>query len=188
MAIAAEIEGGKSFRTACEIMGQSPATVHRWRFQRPDDFGALIAIALAARGPGPQGRPAVYDDGIAERILDEIARGRAVHEICADPDMPGERTVMRWISENPEFAHAYDLARHAQAERLDAEALAVARTATPKSLATDRLLISTIQGRASRLSARHRAPTQSRPTVTRQVVSVVEATEALPAPDEKARS
>lgn len=178
LALAAEIESGKSYRAACQVMGLSHTTVHRWRFQFPDDFGALIAAALATRGPGPTGRPSTYDPDLAERILDDAARGKALHEICADPDMPTERTVMNWLRQYADFREGWDIAKDVQAERLKSEALAVARTSTKATAATDRQLLATLRWQVGTRAPSPRRASEPRQTVTLQVVRVVDAPEA----------
>jgi len=45
-----------------------------------------------------------YSDDIADRICDELSQGVSMRTICAAPDMPNRRTVMRWMDDNAEFA------------------------------------------------------------------------------------
>jgi hypothetical protein len=58
------------------------------------------------------GRPPRYMAELADRILQEVARGRALGEICAEPGMPCETTVRQWVADDIEgFAARYGQAR-----------------------------------------------------------------------------
>jgi hypothetical protein len=62
------------------------------------------------------GRPTVYNEAIAEQILDLLASGQALHQLCQKPDFPTSRSVYRWLSQKPDFARKYSEARAAQAD------------------------------------------------------------------------
>lgn len=53
-------------------------------------------------------------------VCERIAAGESLVAICADPAMPIQATVNRWLANNPDFAIAF-----AQAQRLRAHGLAV---------------------------------------------------------------
>ena len=58
------------------------------------------------------GRPPRYTAELAERILQELARGRALSDICAEPGLPCLNTVRQWIADDIEgFAARYGKAR-----------------------------------------------------------------------------
>jgi hypothetical protein len=59
---------------------------------------------------------AVYSPAIAEKIVDLIAAGTPVAEICQPAGMPTERQLARWRRTIPEFADAYEQARQARAD------------------------------------------------------------------------
>jgi transposase-like protein len=53
-----------------------------------------------------------YDPEIAERILAEVARGRALADICRDEGMPNLDTVRRWVARGRQgFAARFRQAR-----------------------------------------------------------------------------
>lgn len=57
-------------------------------------------------------RPSRYSAAIAERILAELRRGRALREVCGDAGMPSPRTVHQWVNDDQEgFAANYRQAR-----------------------------------------------------------------------------
>jgi hypothetical protein len=58
------------------------------------------------------GPPPRYAPELADHILQELARGRTLREICAEPGMPGETTVRLWAANDVEgFAARYRQAR-----------------------------------------------------------------------------
>lgn len=50
------------------------------------------------------------------RVLERIAAGESVRQICSGPDMPSRETVRLWLLSEPDF-----LAIHARARELQAE-------------------------------------------------------------------
>lgn len=53
----------------------------------------------------------VFDPEIANIILERLADGETLNEICRTPGMPKARTVRRWSLNNEEFAPLYARAR-----------------------------------------------------------------------------
>ena len=83
----------------------------------------------------PVGRPSTYTEAMADKICDELANGRALHQFCGKDGFPVERVVYQWLEKNPEFAHRYARAREEQADRYAAEIVTIADTATDANLA-----------------------------------------------------
>lgn len=48
---------------------------------------------------------------VAREVCERVAAGESLKAICADPDMPSDRTVARWAREHPRFAAAYHRAK-----------------------------------------------------------------------------
>lgn len=48
---------------------------------------------------------------VAREICERVAAGESLKAICADPDMPSDRTVARWAREHPVFGAAYHRAK-----------------------------------------------------------------------------
>ena len=65
--------------------------------------------------------------------------------------MPSRTTVVRWLSEKPEFRNQYAQAREDQADALFDEALDIARSATNQDAHAKRLLVDTIKWAAAKL-------------------------------------
>lgn len=65
----------------------------------------------------PAGRPSEYKPHIGRLICDRIASGDSVRTICADDDMPSDRTIYSWLEKYPDFLQQYARARELQAER-----------------------------------------------------------------------
>jgi len=67
----------------------------------------------------PRGRPSIYSQELADRILTEYGKGRSIREICEQDDMPDRMTLWRWRNEKPDFATALARAREANAETIE---------------------------------------------------------------------
>ena len=67
----------------------------------------------------PAGRPSIYSQELADRILTEYSKGRSIREICEEADMPDRITLWRWRNEKPDFASALARAREANAETIE---------------------------------------------------------------------
>src|SRR3954449_11911830 len=61
---------------------------------------------MAKRAP-----PVNFAPKLAARIIEELAAGRSLAEVCADVGMPDLRSVRRWIADRPDFRASYDRAR-----------------------------------------------------------------------------
>lgn len=76
---------------------------------------------------------AVYDRELALEILERVAEGELLRDICAKEGMPHISTVRRWGVNNPEFGRAFQAAVQLSASTLEEEALSTARSlADPK--------------------------------------------------------
>ena len=64
----------------------------------------------------PLGRPTAYNEALAEKILELLASGQALHQLCQAPEFPTSRSIYRWLGERPDFARKYSEARAAQAD------------------------------------------------------------------------
>lgn len=79
--------------------------------------------------PRPVGRPAEFDQAIADEICEKIAQGQSLRKICgADRDdfIPGQTTVYRWLDESDAFAKQYASARVRQADHYFDEIVEIA--------------------------------------------------------------
>lgn len=97
------------------------------------------------------GRPSLYTDELAENILDRLSNGESMVQICSGDDMPGLRTVMRWVGENDSFGTEYVRAREAQAEVMDDKILTAATSAKEDPQAA-RVQIEAYKWRAAKLA------------------------------------
>jgi hypothetical protein len=98
------------------------------------------------------GRPSTFTQEVADAICERIADGESVRVICSEPGMPNRATVLRWLSEHPEFAAKHAHAREAQADVMDEIILDCAMACTPESAPADRVRIGALQWRAARLA------------------------------------
>jgi transposase-like protein len=110
--ILAQLSSGRSLRAVCRDSGMpSLNTVLKWVRDDRDGFAARYRQALAI-GNAPRGRPSLYTDEIADRILGELLNGRRICEICGDPGMPSASAVKLWVMEDRGgFAARYRRAR-----------------------------------------------------------------------------
>lgn len=73
-------------------------------------------------------RPSEYTEEMADKICEEIENSiRGIDHICKGrEDLPGSRTVRRWLKQIPEFRPRYALAKEEQAEKLVDETIEIA--------------------------------------------------------------
>ena len=74
------------------------------------------------------GRPSEYTEELADRICNEIASGRAVHQFASREGFPSEQTIYRWNRDNKEFSQKYARAREDQADLYAAQIVELADT------------------------------------------------------------
>lgn len=85
--------------------------------------GGLLAGGVEVTPPAPgdaagrPGRPAKYTDKLAREILERMADGELLNQICRDAHMPDSRTVRRWrLDDVSGFSPRYARARTLQLE------------------------------------------------------------------------
>ena len=100
-----------------------------------------------------------------DTILNRLIEGESLRRICADPDMPDRRTVMRWQDEDAEFDTKCARAREWQGDYMDDLILETANACTSETAQADRVKISAYQWRASKL-----APKKYGEKVTQEMV------------------
>lgn len=83
------------------------------------------------RLPGPNGKDrfvTAYDPGIALSIVERVADGELLKEICTlDNGMPAKSTFLRWVARVPELQAAYQAARLLSAASMEEEAIETGR-------------------------------------------------------------
>lgn len=67
----------------------------------------------------PAGRPSIYSQELADRILREYGDGKSLSEICRQDEMPDRMTLWHWRNEKPDFSTALARAREANAETIE---------------------------------------------------------------------
>lgn len=89
-----------------------------------DSADDLVGKVPDKRRPG---RPSMkMTDEIVGRICERLALGESLRSICADPLLPSQPTVFKWLANSPEFALRYARAREAQADAIFDEILDIA--------------------------------------------------------------
>ena len=91
---------------------------------------------------------------IQARFLEEIQTGRSLRQVCAEDGMPHAATIMRWISEDADFANKYTRARMMQADVLfdRMEAVEEAVSAGTMDSHAARVVLDSMRWRASKLA------------------------------------
>lgn len=74
------------------------------------------------------GRPSEYSDEIAALICTRIGCGESLKAMCAEPAMPVQSTVYKWLTIHGDFAEMYTRARETQADTLFDEIQMIADT------------------------------------------------------------
>lgn len=73
------------------------------------------------------GRPEIYNDDTAIKLLSEIAStSKSLRTICNMNGMPSVTTVLKWLRDKPEFATQYARAKEEQADYLIEEMMDIA--------------------------------------------------------------
>jgi hypothetical protein len=102
----------------------------------------------------PAGRPTKYSDALADRICAAMVNGQDLMSICSSPGFPDRTTVYRWAWANPGFATRLEQARDALADHAAYEIGQIAANCTAETAAADRVRLTALQWRASKLSPR----------------------------------
>lgn len=77
------------------------------------------SMALEKRSIMSAGRPEIYSDEAADKILEQIATtSKSLKTICEDETLPSVRTIFRWLRDNDEFRQQYTRAKEEQADFL----------------------------------------------------------------------
>ena len=72
------------------------------------------------------GRPTLFNDDLAERILERLANGEPLKKICQDADMPNYLTVLKWQDRHPDFGMLSARAKQDGTHALADECLSIA--------------------------------------------------------------
>jgi transposase-like protein len=107
-----QLSNGRRIGEICGDPGMpSAAAVRQWAIEDRAGFAARYRRAKETGGVG-MGRPTLYTPEFADLILDELAGGRTLADVCRDPGMAAAGTVRLWVIENREgFAERYSMAR-----------------------------------------------------------------------------
>lgn len=71
-------------------------------------------------------RPSIYTPELADLILNRIASGQSLREVCRDEAMPNRDTVRVWLRDNPDFRGLHTQARLDQMDALGDEICEIA--------------------------------------------------------------
>lgn len=72
------------------------------------------------------GRPTLFNDELAERIVERLASGEPLKKICQDEDMPNYMTVLKWQDRHPDFGMLSARAKQDGTHALADECLSIA--------------------------------------------------------------
>ena len=84
------------------------------------------------------GRPSKYTKKLTQKICERLALGESMRSICSKKDMPGRRTVLRWLAKHDEFRDLHAEARQLQADYHFDEILDIADDATNDFMVRER--------------------------------------------------
>lgn len=116
-------------------------------------------MAGTSSGRSVTGFQRKYSDAAILRILERVAEGETLSEVCRGKGMPDRKTVRRAIMRNEKLKLAYDAAREMQAHSLFEEALGLGRQLSAGShenadVQARRVAIDTLKWGASKLLPR----------------------------------
>lgn len=113
---------GLVIKEAAMAANVSLQTVYNWRRDN-ELFNVAMAEALSPGGKPRKTRTIKrprrdeFDNLIANIILDEIANGRDLRDICKAIDMPGRSTVYKWMQRHPDFKARIEKCRTKQGRK-----------------------------------------------------------------------
>jgi len=110
--------------------------------QSQDDAQAYILPR--AEGQSPRGRQLMFQEEIADIVLDRLSNGESLRKICLDPNMPDGSTIRKWLSRNADFARQYAYARDEQADTLFDETIFIA-DALPEDATSEQVQVARVQ-------------------------------------------
>ena len=102
----------------------------------------------------PVGRPSIFTEDMADKIVEMLTEGQSLIDICAPPDMPNRMTIYRWMDSRPDFAARIARGREGQADFVDHMISEIAHHCTPETANADRVKLLACQWRAARLNPR----------------------------------
>ena len=115
--VIAALREGLATSDAAKKAGVSLSALAGWRRAFPE-FNAAMGQALDKRGkvytkrmPMPPHRRDSYDTLTARMIVEGVAKGRSIVDICKAVDMPSHATVYNWMKRHPDFASAVEKAK-----------------------------------------------------------------------------
>jgi hypothetical protein len=97
------------------------------------------------------GRPSLYSEKLSESVLEGLAEGKSLVDVCKAAAMPSARTVLQWAADNTEFSQRYMRAREVQAEHMDNLIVETAKKAQDDPQAA-RVQIDAYKWRAAKLA------------------------------------
>jgi hypothetical protein len=89
--------------------------------EQPSSSSLLHSTASAQTG-----RPSIYNDELADRIVEALFDGHGLRAISRMPGMPSAMTITRWRHSNPGFRSLYEEARKLQLELMADDIIEIA--------------------------------------------------------------
>ncbi len=100
----------------------------------------------------PAGRPSDFTPELGDAICNAMLQKVSLRAIEEMDGMPHRNTILRWLTQFPEFADKYARAREAQADLLDDEIQVAADAADIEDWQLHRMRIETMKWRAGRMA------------------------------------
>lgn len=106
-------------------------------------------------------RPNPRDPGVLDKICERLIAGEGINEICANDDMPAERTFYNYMANDTDFSSRIARAREAQQDAEVEKMVKMADDATAVDWQVIKLRIHTRQWRAARLAPKKYGDSQT---------------------------
>lgn len=84
------------------------------------------SLASSISSQAQTGRPSIYTEALADRIVEAIFEGHGLRAISRMPGMPSAMIITRWRHSNPGFRSLYEEARKLQLDLMAEEILDIA--------------------------------------------------------------
>jgi hypothetical protein len=96
--------------------------------------------------------------GLTDAVLEELANGFTLIEICSRPGMPSRGVVYRLIDDDEDFARAYEVALQRGGDAIADLAHVLAATTTRDNATAHKVVLDALKWRAARLNPRYGVP------------------------------
>lgn len=83
------------------------------------------------------GRPTTYTPELGDIVCEGIASGKPLVKICESDSLPEPRSIYRWLRENEDFRHNYEMAKDDMADYMADESIDISDNQASQAVLVD---------------------------------------------------